>query len=259
MTPLDTAHDAMESAPEDDSRRLAFFRLFADTELFMMLTGEHDGEEVSPTLFDVEGARYLVAFDLEERLTAFTDEITPYAALPGRGLAAMIAGEGIGIALNAELPSAMLIPPEAVDWLAQTLADGPAEIAVRPQSFHAPMNLPADLMTALESSLANASGLAVAAWLAGVTYDDRSTGHLIGFVGAAPGTEAALAAMVREALVFSGLEEGWLDVAFLAGDDPALAHLAGVGRALDIPSPQPEAPAAPSAPGSDPDRPPRLR
>ena len=178
--------------------------------------------------------------------------------LPGRGLAAMIAGEGIGIALNADLPSAMLIPPEAVDWLAQTLADGPAEIDGRPHSFHAPMRLPDTLMAALESSLANASGLAAAAWLAGVTYEDRTTGHLIGFVGAAQGTEAALAAMVREALVFSGLAEGWLDVAFLAGDDPALNLLAGVGRALSIPAPQLQTPQR-TAPGGDPNRPPRLR
>lgn len=283
-TPLDSAHAVMEAAPDDDRQRLAFFRLFADTELFVMLVDEAEeatggvagaadgntdgdtggvpgGDAVRPALFDVEGARYLLAFDREERLTAFTGRITPYAAMPGRGLAAMITGEGIGIALNAELPSAMLLPPEAVDWLADMLSRTPGEVAVQPRSFHAPLELPDELMTALRAGLAASAGLVAGAWLAGVTYEDETTGHLIGFAGAAPGSEPALAAMVREALVFSGLEEGWLDVAFLAADDPLVGGLAGVGRELELPAAAPVAApvsAAPSAPGVDPDRPPRL-
>lgn len=257
MTPLDSAHASMEAAPEDDSRRLAFYGLFADTELFVMLSGGEDDDEIRPALFDVEGAQYLVAFDREDRLTGFTGEITPYAALPGRGLAAMIAGEGIGIALNAELPSAMLIPPDAVDWLAETLADGPSEITARPRSFHKPLALPDDLMTALVSGLAGTTGLAAAAWLAGVTYEDGTKSHAVVFAGAAPGAERALAATLREALVFSGHEEGWLDVVFLPVDDPTLTALAGFGRALPIPAP--DAVAERPAPGSDPARPPRLR
>lgn len=257
MTPLDSAYASMEAAPEDDSQRLAFYGLFADTELYIMLADEADESEVRPALFDVEGANYLVAFDREDRLTGFTGEITPYAALPGRGLAAMIAGEGIGIALNAELPSAMLIPPDAVDWLAATLAEGPIQVNTRPRSFHKPLDLPDDLMTALEGGLASATGLAAVAWLAGITYEDNSRGHVVVFAGAAPGAEPALATTVREALVFSGHEEGWLDVAFLPVDDPTLGALAGFGRPLPIPAPEPVAGRAP--PGSDPARPPRLR
>ncbi len=257
MTPLDSAHAAMEAAPGDDARRLAFFRLFADAELFVMLAGEAEDDELTPSLFEVEGARYLVAFDREERLTGFTGQITPYAAMPGRGLVAMIAGEGIGIALNAELPSAMLLPPEAVNWLAETLGEDPGMIRARPQSIHAPLELPAPLMGALDQAMASVAGLADGAWLAGVTYEDGATGHFIGFVGAAPEAEAMLAGRVREALVFSGLEEGWLDVAFLAADDPIVAPLSGVGRAFDIRLPEPVR-RAPSAPGTDPDRPPRL-
>ncbi|MBW7922886.1 MAG: SseB family protein [Rubellimicrobium sp.] len=258
MTPLDTAHAAMEADPGDDTRRVAFYGLFADTELFVMLAGDSAGDDVQPALFDVEGARYLVAFDREDRLTGFTGEITPYAALPGRGLAAMIAGEGIGIALNAELPSAMLIPPDAVDWLAATLAEGAHRLAARPRSFHSPQALPDALMQALGRGLAQSAGLVSAAWIAGVTYEDDSTGHLIGFAGVPPGAEAALAGMVREALVFSGIDEGWLDVAVFAAGDPNIGAIDGVGRALPVPAPPPEAPPRP-APGTDPDRPPRLR
>ena len=38
LTPLDTAHDAMQAAPEDDRARLRFYERLADSELFLMLT-----------------------------------------------------------------------------------------------------------------------------------------------------------------------------------------------------------------------------
>ncbi|MCC7320510.1 MAG: SseB family protein [Rubellimicrobium sp.] len=260
-TPLDAAHAAMEAAPGDDSRRLAFFGLLADTELFLLLEDDSDGDRITPALFDVEGAQYLVAFDSEDRLTAFTGKVTPYAALPGRGLAAMIAGEGIGVALNAELPSAMLVPPEGVDWLAETLqgtlAGAPDRIEARPQSLHPPGDVPAALLAALESRLGASGGRATGAWLASVAYDDGTGGHVLAIAGAAPGSENAFATAVREALVFSGQEEGWLDVTFLAPGDPVAAAFARTGLALPLPAPPRAAPA--SAPDSGATRPPRLR
>lgn len=256
-TPLDAAHAAMEAAPDDDAARLAFFGLLAGTELFLLLAEEPVGADVQPSLFDVEGARYLVAFDREERLSAFTGAITPYAALPGRGLAHMIAGQGIGIAFNPEMPSAVLIPPEAVDWLAATLAQAPDRTEARPLAFRPPQGVPPGLLSALDARLAASAGAAEAAWLAAVDYDGGSRGHLLAVVGAAEGAEPALAAAVNEALTFSGVEAGWLDVAFLAPDDPALERIAAVALRFDLPVPT--APEAPVAPGSDPDRPPRLR
>ena len=62
---------------------------------------------------------------------------------------------------------------------------------------------------------------------------------------------------VSEALVFSGIEAGALDVAFLDADDPAAARLAKVGLGFEIP--EREGVESPRPPGSDPDRPPRLR
>lgn len=257
QTPLDAAHAAMEAAPDDDAARLAFFGLLAGTELFLLLDEDPVGEAVQPSLFEVEGAQYMVAFDREERLSAFTGAITPYAALPGRGLVAMIAGQGIGIAFNAEMPSAVLIPPEAVDWLAETLAQAPDETEARPLAFHPPRGVPRGLLAALDARLASAAGLAQAALLAGVDYDGGAQGHLLAFVGAAEAAQSALATAVNEALTFSGVEAGWLDVAFLAPEDPALAPLAAVALRFDLP--EPAAPGAPAAPGTDPARPPRLR
>ena len=103
-----------------------------------------------------------------------------------------------------------------------------------------------------------ASGSWRAAWLAAVTYDDGSRGHLLAFVGTLPGAEAALARTVGEALTFSGIEAGALDVAFFAPDDPIAARLEKVALRFDLPTPDAEG-LAPAAPGMDPDRPPKLR
>jgi len=61
---------------------------------------------------------------------------------------------------------------------------------------------------------------------------------------------------VNQALTFSGVEAGWLDVAFLPTGDPALGAVAAQGLRFDIPVPEA---AGPAAPGTDPAKPPRLR
>ena len=71
-----------------------------------------------------------------------------------------------------------------------------------------------------------------------------------------PGAERALAGAVREALVFSGVEAGAIDVTFVEASDPLAAALARHGLRFDLP--QPEAPER-VPPGSDPDAPPKLR
>jgi hypothetical protein len=102
--------------------------------------------------------------------------------------------------------------------------------------------------------------VAEGAILATATQEGGGQGPLLAFIDARPGSEPALAALVREAVVFAGGDLPALDVAFLAADDPALARLAAVGRRLDLPArAAPSAPPPPAAPGSDPARPPRLR
>lgn len=260
MTPLDTAHAAMEAAPEDDAARLRFYERLADSEMFLLLTGDPDGDQVEPELFDVADAQFVLLFDREERLAQFTGRISPYAALSGRAIAGMLAGQGIGLAVNPEVaPSSILIPPEAVDWLAATLSQGPAEAEARPAELHPPGGLPEKLLTALDTKLATATGLARMAWLAGVTYDDGTRGHLLGFVDVLPGAEPALAGAVNEALTFSGIEAGALDVAFFKPTDPLAAALARHGLRFDLPDPVQAQEVVRPAPGSDPDKPPKLR
>ncbi|NCO86124.1 MAG: SseB family protein [Rhodobacterales bacterium] len=258
-TVLDLAHAAMLAAPGDDQARLAFYERLADGELFLLLEREPEGDAITPQVVTVDGQDHVLAFDREDRLAEFAGRTAAVAGLAGRALAAMLAGQGIGIALNPDVaPSAMLIDAEAVDWLAATLAQGPVEAQGRPVAVHPPHGLPETVVAALDRKLAMAAGLARAAWLVGVEYEGGARSHMLAFVEALPGAEAALAAAVGEALTFSGIEAGVLDVTFLRASDAFAARLARVGLRFDLP--EPEAPVAPGAnPGMDPDRPPRLR
>lgn len=258
MTDLDQAHAAMEASPEDDTARLRFYERLADTELFMLLSAEAEDDNISPALFEIEDQRFALVFDREERLSQFVGRAAPYAGLPGRTLVQMLQGQGIGLALNLEVaPSAMLIPAEAVDWLVQTLSHGPDETEARLTEVSAPMGLPEVVVTGLDRKLAIAAGLAKFAYLAAATYEDGVKGHVLAFIDAVEGAEKALASAASEALTFSGIEAGVMDVLFVKASDPMAAHLARVGLRFDLP--QVEAPQAPGAPGMNPEKPPKLR
>jgi hypothetical protein len=260
MTPLDIAHAAMETAPDDDAARLRFFERVADGELFLLLETEAGDQTVTPRIFALEDGPVVLAFDREDRLSAFTAAPAAYAALPGRVMAAQLAGQGIGIGLNLGVaPSSFLMSAGAVDWLAATLGHAPAEVQARPLSFHAPGGLPERLIEGLDAKLARAGGLALTALLAGVTYADGRRGHMLAFVGAVPGAESALARAAAEALTFSAVDAGEMDVTFLAPEEPVLVPLARVALRFDLPVPALPVPVTPGAPGMDPGRPPRLK
>jgi hypothetical protein len=252
MTPLDRAHRAADT----DEARLAFWNALAEAELHLLLAEEAGGEAATPRLFEVDGARYALAFDLPERLTAFADGPAPTATLSGRRLAGLLAAEGLGLGLNLEdAPSAQILPPDAIAWLATTLAAAPEEAERRIDRVTPPGDLPEELLTALDAKLRLTTGLARSAYLAGVDWEGGGRGHVLAFVDPVPGAEPDLARAVREALVFSGLEAGSLDVTFLRVAETRTATLARHGLRIDLP--QPEAPPEPKAPGSG--GPPRLR
>ncbi|MFN4171881.1 MAG: SseB family protein [Pseudorhodobacter sp.] len=269
MTPLDQAHAAMCAAsdrpaedPGDDAARLRYFAALADSELVLLLTGEAAGSEITPRIFDLEEGRVVLAYDGEERLAEAAGGPAAYAVLPGRVIARQLAGQGIGLGVNLGAGTgAFLLDPEAVGWLAQTLDHAPMEAEARAQAFVPPGGLPDALMQALDGKLARAAGLARAVLIAGVRYEDGRQGHMLAFLDAVPSARTALARAAGEALTFSGIEAGEIDVTFLASGNPAVAMMARVGVRIDLPEPvgPPTEPAAPKAPGTDPERPPRLR
>lgn len=257
MTDLDTAHAAMNAAPDDDAQRLRFYERLADTELFLLLAEEPVGDQVSPEIFDIADGRFALVFDREERLAEFVGRTVPYAGIAGRSLVRMLTGQGVGLGLNLQVaPSEMLVPAEAVDWLATTLENSPEEAEARLTEVSAPGGLPEAVVTGLDRKLAIAAGLARFAYLAAAVYDDGSRGHVLAFVDAVPGAESALAKAAGEALTFSGIEAGTMDVLFVNATDQLAGHLAKVGLRFDLP--ELAAAHVPGAPGMDPAKPPRL-
>ena len=261
-TALDRAHAAMQAAPDDAAARLGYYEKLAVCELFLMLKDDpgSEDESVTPEIFVLEDASYVLAFDREERLASFAGGAVPYVALSGRAIAGMLAGARLGLAVNLETaPSSILLPPDAVAWLHETLGNAPRAHDARIDQVHPPAGLPDRLLAALDARLAAGMGLARAAYLAGVTYRDGGRGHLLAFVAALPAAEDALAQTIADALTFSGIEAGALDVAFLRVDDPVVARLERVGLRFDLPQ-LPETETSPQrGPGMDPEKPPRLK
>lgn len=257
-TLLDAAHAAVSADPDNETLRLRFFERLADGEMVLLLEREAVGESLEPKVFALEDGPVVLVFDREERLASFTGGITPYAALPGRVIAGLLKGQGIGMGVNLGVaPSSMLLPPEAMDWLAETLDAGPEVVEAEPEEFLAP-SVPEAVVAALDAKLARAGGLAVAAVLAGVVYKDGRRGHLLALLDTVAGAEGPLARAMNEALVFSGIEAGELDVVFLAAGSSSARAMARVGLRFDLPQPEVQD-MAPAAPGMDPARPPKLR
>ncbi len=266
MTALDDAHLAMTAPGDDaaDAARLRYFAALADAELVVMLDDLAEGaDDVTPRIFDLEEGPVVLAYDGEDRLSAAAGGPAAYAALPGRAVARQLAGRGIGLGINLGSGAGeFLLDPAAVDWLARVLDHAPVAAEARPESFSAPKGLPEILLTALDRKLARASGLARAVLIAGVRYGDGRQGHMLAFLDALPAAEGALARAAAEALTFSGIDAGEIDVTFLAGTDQATLAMARVALRIDLPEPDSAERghgSAPRAPGSDPDRPPILR
>lgn len=260
-TILDQAHAAMEAAPEDGAARMRFYERLAESELFLMLAEEApEGDQISPDLFEVGDARYVLVFDREERLAAFAGQVVPYVALSGRVIAGMLSGQGIGLGVNLDVaPSAILLPQTALAWLNDTLGNSPDEVEAAIAEVHPPAGLPEHLITAIDGKLATAMGLAQSAYLVGITYQSGARGHLLGFVGAVPEAQEALARAAAEALTFSGIEAGAMDVGFFQVTDPVTAQMDTVGLRFDLPQLQETRVQTVSTPGGDPEKPPRLR
>ena len=257
MTPLDQAHAAMEAGGEPEA--LAFWRAFADAELFLVLEQEAQGDTLEPRVFDLSMGRMLLAFDTEERLATISDTPVPYAALPGRVVAAQLAGQELALGLNLGTGAGCetVLAAGSIDWLAQMLTqEEPEERVAQIERLAAPL-LPEGLGQALRALLPPQSKGA----LAQVSYTDGGWGHVLALTGLTAEDAPRMGRAVTEALAFSGLDAAALDLVFTEADAPLFARIAQAGQLLQ---PMPRAPVtetatAPKGPGTDPDRPPRLK
>lgn len=259
-TPLDQAHGLMDMAPDEDAPRLHFYERLAAAELYLLLEGEPDGDKVTPRVFPVEGGEIALAFDLPDRMAEFVGETAPFVAMSGRLLAGLLAGNNLGLGLNLGVaPSSIIVPQDALTWLAETIDQQAQELHATPSELSPPKGLPEVLLTALDAKLATAEGLAKFAYLCSVTYSDSSSGHMLAFVDPLDGAEQALINASNEALIFSGIEAGSLDVTFFNASDSVAARIARVGLRFDLPQVEPRPDHAPKPPGMSPEKPPLLR
>ena len=257
QTPLDVAHAAMEAAPDDAAARLRFYERVADVELFLLLEAEPEGDQINPVL--LEDAHVLV-FDRAARLAAYVGKPAPYVALSGRAIASMLEGQPLGLAINLGVaPSEIILPPEALDWLRDTLDHAPAQVEARIEAVLPPKSLPETLIAAIDAKLATATAMAAGAFLVAVAYHGGGRGHLLAFVGAIPRAQDALVRAASEALTFSGVEAGAMDVGFFTPSDPVVAKLAKVGLRFDLPQGEGLQQTPRMPPGSDPSKPPILK
>lgn len=230
--------------PQDDTTRLALYEALTGAELVLPLASETD-EAVEPVTEEFGGIPHVMAYDRPESASADASggQAGSVATLGGLALAQMLEGQGTGIALRLRgLAEPVLVSPDAVDWLARTLAEGPAPAEARPVAAHPPKALPPGLLGALDRRIAQGEGLADEAFLAHVDWSDGTEGHLLAVVGARPGAEEPLAAGINAAVALSGAEGVRLDVTFLSKGDPAVARLAKVGLRFDLAAPPPKGP-----------------
>ena len=255
-TVLDRAHARMIEAGETEPARRGFFAALAAADLCVMLEDEpaHDSDRVRPLTVETEAGTVVLAFDGADRLAAFAEGPAAMASLPGRDLATLLAGQGLGLGLNLGVaPSAMLLPPDAMTWLAQTTSVA-AEVPVADiAGISPPRDLPPYLTAVLAEVLPHAPGRPRRALLVHAARTDGTGGPLLALIGVAEEARADCGGALAEALSLAGFAEQPLDLVFTDAQTSLTARLAAHALVLDLPE------AAPAIPGADPDRPPNLR
>lgn len=256
-TLLETAARLMAQDPEVG--RLQFFRTLADANLMLLLETDAQGETLTPRIFDLPEGRVVLAFEREEDLASLgvgpDSGPLPYAELPGRVLAQLLAPEGLGLGLNlgSGLQSEQLFPAAAMVWLTDQLA---GSLSTERGGF-ADLTAPdAQASAALAQILAQAP----AGW--GGQADQarlyaKGDGLALILSGAPEAGQQALAQSLAEALRFADLGGRVVDIAFAESN----AWPKG-GTLFDWPARHaPVAAASPvrAGPGTDPEKPPILK
>ena len=236
-------HDAEPAA------RALILRRLADTELHAALVAEPAGDRADLRIFDLPTGAVALASDDAAELAAFLGGPVAHLTLPGRALAAALAGEGRGLLVNPGRPSEMLLDAAALDWLSQALAVAPEAAQAAPRRLTAPRpDAVAPLAEPLALRLGDMAGLIAGAALVGAEWDDGRAGHLLVIEGAGQGDRPAIAKALAELLAFLPPVEGGVDVTF--EDLPLPMGVLRIEAVAAVPEPEP---------APEPDRPPRLK
>lgn len=235
-TALDAAQAAIGAAPEDEKLQLNFYECLADSMLFLMLVDEGDADRIVPRLFDLESGPVALAFDREERLADFAEDVSAYIALPGRAIMQILRGQGIGLGVNFGSPSQRLLPPDAVDWLAGLVTGDKKAVVSQPAKFFPPL-AQENFLANLARRLQRVADLADEAYLVEALYEDGRRALLLAVSGATEPAEEILSQAAQEALNFAGTDHNaaeTLDVMFMTAGEPLLTAMSRIGLRLDL-------------------------
>ena len=179
----------------------------------------------------------MLVFDREDRLTDFVGQPAPYAALSGRAIAQMLAGQGIGLGLNLDVAPLVDPDPGRGGGLAgRDAGGGPGgggraarrdqgdRVACRKTCW--PRWMP--------SWPRRRDWRGWPIWWRS-PMRRRGPGICWPSSTRSRGPRRRWAQAVGEALIFSGIEAGELDVGFFEAGDPMTARLAKVGLRFDLP------------------------
>lgn len=242
MTATATPLDALCAVPfheAGDAARAGILRRLADTMLYAALASEATGAEAQLRRLPLpEGGEAALACDDEARLADAAGGPVPYAAMPGRVLAAMLADAGVALLLNPGAPSQILLDAPALAWLTEALAAAPSAPAdVRAAAFSPPdPGLVEALAPALGDRLADMAGVAEA-----LSLVQSGGGHLILVSGAREAAHAGIAKALAELLAFLPPLATRVDVAFTEAALPAVAVTLRL-EALPPPAARPKGP-----------------
>ncbi|TRW96561.1 hypothetical protein FNJ84_10755 [Paracoccus sp. M683] len=223
MTALDDLATTPFHQAEPPARARILSRL-ADTRLSVALTAEPVGDDIELRMFPLEGGQVALACDTDERLADFLNAPTPYAAMPGRVLAGLMADAGAGLLINPGHPSEMLLDADLLGWLRHALDAAPqAEMARLALRAPAAATLAA-LAGPLAERLADLRGLISGAALAGVAGGAAGPdSHLLLVAGAPAEDQPAIAKALAETLAFLPEQPGGVDVSFSDAPPPESA------------------------------------
>ncbi|RCW88831.1 SseB family protein [Paracoccus lutimaris] len=250
MTPLDELCQVPFHLADAPGRARALSRL-ADTELFAALVAEPATDTAELQSFDLPEGHFALACDSEERLAGFVGGPVAYLAIPGRVLAATLAGEGQGVLINPGHPSQMMLDAATLRWLTGALAARPSIARAESARRLSPPTPEAVrlLSEPLGQRLADMSGLVGRLTLVQAEWSDGRQGHALMLGGVVPTHEDAVAKAFAELLAFLPQLPGGVDIGFSEREMPAGALM------LEPAPPPPE----PQPPRRDPKAPPRLR
>ena len=115
---------------------LQFYNALLEAQLFLLLREETTGDVLLPQIREIESNCYVLVFDNEARLVDFCGDVAPYAAVSGRVLIEMLAGQDTGLAFNLNVSgSETLLPQDIIEDLYEVISQSPEISNARPKRF----------------------------------------------------------------------------------------------------------------------------